>query len=334
VRLFFNTGLAPVWFMNLEQFGVGVVGTGIMGRRMLAALQQHPRFRVDAVFDPSADSRLQALGLAPEAVAVDSLAGLGGLLARPGVQCVYVASPPAAHLEAVQASLAAGRAVLCEKPLAADLPQALALQAAVRAAGRPFAVNFPFARAAAALQMAELLQSGRLGAPTAARITLRFAQWPRPWQAGAAAWLAGAAEGGFTREVLSHFVFLVQRLFGPAQVADVQLSRQPGQAETALAATLVFGAPGHGSLRVQIDAAVAGEVADHNRLDLCCPQGTLSLVDWSRLELDGQVLAPRSDSTPSTLDALVRQLEGAADHGLASVDEAVAVVRTIEALLV
>ncbi len=311
--------------MSSTTFGVGVVGTGIMGRRMLAALQQHPQFRVAALWDPAPESLATALALAPDAAVADSLADL---LARPDVQLVYVASPPAAHLGAVQASLSAGRPVLCEKPLAADLPQAQALQQAVQAAGLPFAVNFPFARSAACLQMAEALQAGRLGPLQQARITLRFAQWPRPWQAGASAWLAGAAEGGFTREVLSHFVFLAQRLFGPAEVADVRLTRSPRQAETALSATLV-----HAGLRVQIDAAVAGDVADHNRFELSGPQGSLALVDWSRLELDGQAVAPRSDSTPGTLDAVARQLAGATDHGLATVEEAVAVVRTIEALL-
>jgi predicted dehydrogenase len=314
--------------MNPEQYGVGVVGSGIMGRRMLAALQAHPRFRVDALFDPSPVSIAQAQGLVREAVAVDSLSAL---VARPGLQLVYVASPPAAHGDAVQASLAAGRAVLCEKPLAADLPQALALQQAVAAAGLPFAVNFPFARAAACLQLAQALQAGPagpVGAPHTARITLRFAQWPRPWQAGASAWLAGAAEGGFTREVLSHFVFLAQRLFGPAQVTDVRLTRAPNQTETALQATLV-----HAGLQVQVDAAVAGDVADHNRFEVSGPQGSLALVDWSRLEREGQPLAPRTDSTPSTLDAVALQLAGVTDHGLATVEEAVAVVRTIEALL-
>ncbi len=63
-------------------------------------------------------------------------------------------------------------------------------------------------------------------------------------------WLAGPEQGGFTREVLSHFVFLAQRLFGPAVVAEVQLTRAPGQAETALRARLM-----HAAATVQIEAA-------------------------------------------------------------------------------
>jgi hypothetical protein len=157
---------------------------------------------------------------------------------------------------------------------------------------------------------------------------VRFAQWPRPWQAGASTWLAGAAEGGFTREVLSHFVFLSLRLFGPATVQDVQLKRAPGHAETALRATLQ-----HASIRVEIDAAVAGSLADDNRFELTGRDGRVALVNWAQLEQDGAVLLPRTDATPATLDSLARRLEGHDDHGLATADEALAVVRCIEAML-
>ena len=49
---------------------------------------------------------------------------------------------------------------------------------------------------------------------------MAFAAWPRPWQAAAGPWLSQRAEGGFTREVLSHFVFVLQRVLGPATVQD------------------------------------------------------------------------------------------------------------------
>ena len=311
--------------MNQQPHGVGLVGTGIMGRRMLAAVQQHPQFRAAALWDPQADALQAAHAAAPEARVADSLAAL---VADPAVDLVYVASPPSAHRAAVQATLAAGRACLCEKPLAHDIAEAQALRNAVLQAARPFAVNFPFARSAAALGLADLLRSGTLGELHQARISLRFAHWPRPWQAAAGDWLTGGAEGGFTREVLSHFVFLSQRLFGPASVHDVRLQRLPGQAETALQARLQ-----HAGASVAIDAAVAGTVADQNRFELTGTRGRAALVDWARLEHDGVETVPRSDGTPRTLDALHRLLAGHADHGLATADEAADVVRCIETLL-
>ena len=305
-------------------FGVAVVGAGIMGRRMAAAVQRHPRFHVAAVWDPDAEAaRLLAADFGP----ARCTGGLHELAALEGVDLVYVASPPAFHLQGVQAALAARRACLCEKPLAHTVADAQALRDAVAAAGLPFAVHFPFARGAASRRLMALMSAGELGAVQQATLTARFAQWPRPWQAAASDWLAGPAQGGFTREVLSHFVFLAQRLFGPAQVRDVVLERAPGAAETRLQATLA-----HAAVSLRIDAAVAGEVADHNRLEVVGSTGRAALVDWQLLEFQGRT-SERVDSLPATLDGVAELLEGRAGHGLATVDEALAVVRTIEALL-
>ena len=60
---------------------------------------------------------------------------LDELLATPGVDAVYVATPNAAHRPLVEAAAAAGKAVLCEKPLAADVVDAQAMLAAAREAG-------------------------------------------------------------------------------------------------------------------------------------------------------------------------------------------------------
>ncbi len=307
-----------------RQFGVGIIGTGIMGQRMLAALLQHPRFRVTALWDPDA-AVLQAVQR--NAAGARAMPGMAELVNDDSLDLVYIASPPAAHLQAVRATLAAGRACLCEKPLAADRAEAQTLRQLVARAALPFAVNFPLASAAASRQLLQVVGSGELGQIRSATINLRFARWPREWQSGASAWLAGPAQGGFTREVLSHFVFLSERLFGPAEVFDVDLTRPPGRAETTLRARLQ-----HQGVSVMIDAAVAGEIADHNRFEISGSQASVALASWTRLDYRGQ-LGERSDPTPDTLDGVAAMLDGSIDHGLASADEAASVVRIIETML-
>ena len=215
---------------------VAFVGAGIMGRRMAAAVQRHPRFHVSAAWDPDVEA---ARRLAADFGPARCAGGLQELAGLEGVALVCIASPPAFHLQGVQAALAAGRACLCEKPLAHTVADAQALRDAVAAAGLPFAVHFPFASGAASRRLMALVEGGDLGPVQEAQLTVRFAQWPRPWQAAASDWLDGPVQGGFTREVLSHFVFLAQRLFGPAQVRDVVLERAAGATETRLQATLV-----------------------------------------------------------------------------------------------
>lgn len=310
---------------NTEPLGFAVVGTGIMGRRMLTALQQPSAFRVAALWDPQPAALQQAAGLAPGARLA---ASLEDLVSDPAVQLVYIATPPAFHLAGVDAALAAGRACLCEKPLAHSPQDVAALRQRVRAAGLPFAVNFPFATSSAACGMRDIVARGELGVVQSACITLRFAQWPRPWQMGASSWLAGPAEGGFTREVLSHFVFQALRLFGLMQPHAVQLQRAEGQCETSLRATLQ-----HGNVAVEVDAAVAGDVADQNRFEVVGSRATVALSQWSRLEWQGQVLE-RADGTTTMLGALARTLRGLApSQALATVDEAAAVADCVEALL-
>lgn len=308
----------------LQPVGIGVIGSGIMGRRMLAALGQHPGFAVAAVWDPQPDALAQGLALAPGAA---TAASLDALVALPAVQALYIASPPAAHLAGVQAAASLGKPVLCEKPLAANLAQAQALRDLVHTSALPLAVNFPFARSFAAGRLLQAQRSGALGTLQQATVTLRFAHWPRAWQAGAADWLAGPAQGGFTREVLSHFVFLALRLFGPAEVVVQRLDRQPGQTETALKAELH-----HAEATVVIDAELSGDIADHNRFELVGSAGRIALTDWYRLDHGGP-LTERTDPSAGTLDGLAELIAGTPGHGLATVDEALAVVRCVEALL-
>ena len=310
--------------MTTRPFAIALIGTGIMGRRMLAGLQPHARFRVAVLWDPDAEALQAAVAGNPGSRAARDL---GDLVRDPAVDIVYIASPPATHLQCVAAVLAAGKPCLCEKPLAADVGEASVLRDLVIDAGLPFAINFPFASSGASRRLVEIVRGGTLGAIRSATITARFAQWPRPWQAGASGWLSGAAEGGFTREVLSHFVFLAQRLFGPATVADVELTREPGKAETSLRARLV-----HAETSVTIDAAVGGDVADQNRFEIVGATGSVALIDWGRLAFAGQT-SERVDATPGTLDRLARMLDGDADHDLATADEGLAVVRSIEAML-
>ena len=163
---------------------------------------------------------------------------------RLDVDVVYVAVPPLAHAALVRASIAAGKAVFCEKPLGIDLDESRALVQEVAQSGRPAAVNFPFASSAAVQAIAEAISAPDFDLP-ALEIRTRFHQWPREWQASAA-WLNQSDQGGFTREVLSHFVYLALRLPGPRRLQGaVALQPVAGLAQTWVTGSLVAGsAPG------------------------------------------------------------------------------------------
>lgn len=111
--------------------GVGVIGLGVMGAEHLRLLRQETRgATVTAICD--ADAR-RAGDLAQGAqIYSDPLA----LIADDRVGAVVIASPDATHADLALACLAAGKPVLCEKPLAATAAQALQVVQAETALGR------------------------------------------------------------------------------------------------------------------------------------------------------------------------------------------------------
>gem|GEM_PF-5688886 len=118
-------------------------------------------------------------------------------------------------------------------------------------------VNFIQSTSHAVELTRQRLDSGEIGAIVGGDIVVHFSKWPRDWQADAD-WLRFRAQGGFSREVLSHFVFLAQGLLGPARLiaarsrypADPTLgdTHQQAMPECAGVPVAVFGSTGGSSM--------------------------------------------------------------------------------------
>ncbi|TGD95669.1 Gfo/Idh/MocA family protein [Methylobacterium nonmethylotrophicum] len=318
-----------------DPIALGIIGAGIMGERMLNAIlsEDGAPVRVAALWDPAPAAlariaaRFPGLPLAPDAAAVVAAS-----------DCVYVASPPASHLGYARAALSAGRSVFCEKPLAVDLADARAF---VALAGSRGAVNFPFASSLGVAALVQWIAQGAVGAPRRLTIEVAFARWPRPWQADAAGWLDAPREGGFTREVVSHFLFLSRRLLGPLHGLEASAEfPEPGRSERAIEATFRAG-----DVPVVLRGRVgATEQDDHNTWTLAGEAGAVRLRDWAIAESrrpDGR-FEPAPDAMPNERArpiALRRQLEGVArmthgePHHLATLSEALEVQEIVEAIL-
>jgi predicted dehydrogenase len=84
-------------------------------------------------------------------------------VARPDVDIVDVATPGDSHAEIAIAAAEAGKAVLCEKPLANDVRDAKVMLKAVRKAGVPHMVCHNYRRIPAVMLARDLASSGKLG---------------------------------------------------------------------------------------------------------------------------------------------------------------------------
>jgi predicted dehydrogenase len=318
-----------------ERIAIGVIGLGVMGQRMLARIAEHPRSRALAAWDPDARALAAARARHPGLIAARTPAEVIGAA---GMHCLYVASPPASHLDYANQAFDAGLAVFCEKPLTIDFEAARRSIARISEQKLRAAVNFSLASSPGLAAMAAAVKDGSIGVPRAVEIEVAFDQWPRAWQAAAGRWLGERAEGGFTREVLSHFVFVLQRTLGKATVERSRPEYPPDgvSAERALEARLeARGVP------VTVAGRVGGSHPDFNRMTLVGSRGALEIHDWfglRRRREGGEWIAERSPQEnraigqAAQLDQLVEMVQGRS-HGLPGFGEALAVQETIEALL-
>jgi predicted dehydrogenase len=142
-----------------ERIRLGVVGAGWAAGLHLEGFRQVPGVELAAI---TSRTRANAERRAAEYGIGSVLDSLEELLDR--VDLVSIASPPAAHHAQVLAVAAAGRHVLCDKPLALDGEQTGQLRDAVAAAGVRGAVGFIWRNDPALLRMRELLAGGAIGA--------------------------------------------------------------------------------------------------------------------------------------------------------------------------
>lgn len=151
----------------MDEVGIGIVGYGIMGRAHAYGYELAPRVRELPVVPrllaiSGRDAGAVAAAAARYGVA-ESTTDWRALVARDDVDIVDVCTPPGTHAEIVQAVVAAGKAVLCEKPLAADYASACAAADAARVGGMPNAVGFNYRRLPALSLLKQMVDEGAVG---------------------------------------------------------------------------------------------------------------------------------------------------------------------------
>ena len=315
---------------------LSIIGFGVMGERLTrAALDFDPAIvELAGVWDPSA-RQMERLGA--ELRNAPTLASAEAAVAE--ADCVYIASPPKTHLGHARAALNAGKAVFTEKPLGVDLADSRAF--VQEAAGARAAVNFVFASSPAVAELKTWVADGAVGKPSAITVAADFSAWPREWQMDAVSWLAKRAEGGFTREVLSHFLFLTGRLGGEMRLLESHANYPPGElAETAITANMQAG-----DVPVSVTGGV-GTIAEmeSNLWLLEGDAGSIRLRNWSTAErLDDQGVwrtapdtMPHTKARPLILKGQLHKLAAMTagePHDLATLEEALAVQEIVETIL-
>ena len=185
---------------------VGLLGAGRIGRVHAPNVAGHPGSTLAAVSDVHAP-------------AAEALAARHGAAARttdeilddPSIDAVLVATSTDTHADLVERATAAGKAVLCEKPVDLSLARARACQAAAERSGRPVMVGFNrrFDADFAALRAA--LDRGEAGRPELLSIA-SFDPGPPPLD-------YIAVSGGLFRDMMIHDLDIAAFLMRDAPVA-------------------------------------------------------------------------------------------------------------------
>ena len=252
---------------------VGIIGLGAIGQRLIRAFHAHPAFMVAALHDlddERATTTAREFGgqVVPEAA---------DLLAGDLVDVVYIAVPPAAHLELTLAAFDARKHVLCEKPLALNAHDGEAMLRAARAAGTVHAMQLPLFFAPGVEVFADQLRTGIAGELRRADLTFIFPEWPRAWQRNP--WIATRAQGGPVRECGPHLFEVIERTLGPVRRlrADVAYPADGVSSEDSALGVLELSS----GLRIAVNVLCHVPREETVELTVYGARATLGLKQWT-----------------------------------------------------
>jgi predicted dehydrogenase len=240
------------------------------------------------------------------------------VIGRSDIDVIDVATPNSLHAEMAIAAAAAGKIVLCEKPLAVSPAQARQMSDAVR--GVPNMVWFNYRRVPAIAFTRRLVDEGRIGQVFHYRATY-LQEWgndptrPPGWKLQ-----KSDAGSGVLGDLLSHLVDTALYLNGPiAEVSAMMHTFAPGRDVDD--ATLLLARFANGSIGSFEATRYAVGCRNRNSFEIHGSKGMarFDLEDLNRLEFfdaaDARNLQRRAPSTgDGTRSALLQQLLEARPH--------------------
>src|SRR5205085_1881104 len=185
-----------------EIIGIGIIGTGFARSTQLPAFRACEGARVVAI---ASGHRENAERVAREFDIPVVASDWREVVAREDVDLVCIATPPFTHAEIATAALDAGKAVLCEKPMAMNAEETDAMRQRARASGRLALVDHELRFLPARRKMRDMILGGEIGRVRHAKFTFRSdsrAAADRPWNW----WSDERAGGGALGAIGSHAV--------------------------------------------------------------------------------------------------------------------------------
>jgi predicted dehydrogenase len=198
-----------------KQLRIGLIGTGFMGRTHSNGYNRVPNFFPDLAYQP-----VLKVVCSRNEEKVKAFAEQWGyesyetdwrkVIARDDVDAVDICTPNDSHAEIALAAAAAGKMILCEKPLSRTLAEGEEMVAAIEKAGVASTVWYNYRRIPAVMLAKQIVDSGKLG-----KIYHYRANFLQDWtisadlpQGGTGLWRMDveAAGSGVTGDLLAHCI--------------------------------------------------------------------------------------------------------------------------------
>ena len=199
---------------------MGVIGLGAAGirhaRACLLAPVWFPESNIKVRRQVCADVNPAAAARAADQLGFGRWTGdWREVVAAPDVDAIAVATPNNSHLEIIEAAAAAGKHVLCEKPVGLNPAEAVEAAAAIEAAGIVFMVGYNYRHIPALTRTRDLIESGGIGRPTHYRgryftSSGTDSATPISWR-----YLRSVSGWGTLADLMSHVIDAAQFLYGP-----------------------------------------------------------------------------------------------------------------------
>lgn len=292
-----------------RQIGVGLVGYGGIGRMHALALRMlpivHPEIppvrivAVQTASQSSADRAQQELG--PDVLTTTSL---DALLAHPELDVVDCCTPTGDHARVALATIAARKALLCEKPLAATLDEADAIVAAAEMAGVVGGVNFHFRQVPAIQEARRLIDGGLLGEVIG--FHLRYYRASNIKRDRPVTWRFSGPGSGVLVDLGSHMLDLTRHLLGQPTWVSAHMRTliaerrgpdgQPVTIDGDDVAWMQIGLSGGGVGSIEVSKLVPG-AADDIRIEA---YGTGGALFYDAQDPNGLRVVEGAESTPGS----------------------------------
>jgi 1,5-anhydro-D-fructose reductase (1,5-anhydro-D-mannitol-forming) len=255
------------------RIGWGLIGASNIARQRVApAIQRSDRGALVGIMSHQSTLAQQ---FAAEFAVPNHYSRVADLLAQTDVDAVYVSSTNQNHHDQVLAAAAAGKHVLCEKPLATSLADAVEMVRACRLAGVGMGTNHHLRASVAINAMRRAIADGAIGTPVCATVS-------QPVHVGESDWRRTNpdAGSGVAFDVLVHGADAIRYILGQEPVTVSAMGRSGpsmiGSIHDAVMATYRFDG-----------GALAALYADFNspegrtRVEIHGPRG--SLYGWDVL---------------------------------------------------